>query len=162
MAALSSLLKAQAAPSNPQTPPTRLNPEHEWYVALQCIRRTVEDAQDKASERGPDIEGLLDAMRTACSQLLAGVDAKAVALNIASMAVQNANPQIAAQLKVAAQQMSAPAMAPAGGGAPLGLGPMGASPMGSPLGAGPMGGATAGPPPAMPGAGPVTPPVVGG
>lgn len=151
-------MKAEAPPPNPGTPPTRANPEHEWYVFLQCIRRTVEDAQEKASERGPEIEGLLDAMRTGCSQLLAGVEAKAVALNVAAIALTPVNPQLAAQAKVAAAQMSTPTMAPVGGGAPLGIGPMGASPGAPPIGGLQPGGATAGP--GLPG--PVAPPVAGG
>jgi hypothetical protein len=152
-------MKAQAPPPNSSTPAQRTNPEHEWYVALQCIRRTVEEAQEKASDHGDVTEATLDAMRIACSQSLAGVDPKAVALYMAKLLVTAAAPQLIGPVEMAlqqTQQMSAPPNAPGGGGAPiLGMGPMGASP-GMPAPAGPPGGATAG------GIPPVAPAVVAG
>ncbi len=125
----------------------------------------IEQTQEKAEERGPEINALLDAFRISMTQILSNLDPKIVCLQTSAMMLATVAPQIAAQCKALSAQMSAPPPAPGGGGAPgmappLGMGPMGASPMPPmPPGVGGMGGATAGlgASPA-----PVTPPVVGG
>ncbi|MDE2102029.1 MAG: hypothetical protein KGL39_32585 [Patescibacteria group bacterium] len=150
MPSLASLVNQQAPPPNPQTPAQRTNPEHEWYVALQGIRYTVEDAQKHAEEYGDDVKAMLDAMRSACSAMLVpGAEPKAVAASMASIAVQHVAPSLAAQLRSLATNLSAPAMAPAGVGVTPGMPPMSNMPSappgmpGSPAG---PGGATAGAP----------------
>jgi hypothetical protein len=156
---LASLVNAQAPPLNPATANTRTNPEHDWFVALQVVRTTASEAHDKAEQRGPEVQAILDATRTAMSRLLAGVDPKAVAASMASEIAKPIAPLQSQQLQAMAAQLSAPAIAPAGGGAPVS--PFGAGPAAPPLtmpsmppapGAPPNGGATAGgPPPVSPG-----------
>ncbi len=157
-ASLASLVNQQAPPSNSATAATRTNPEHDWYVALQCVRRTAEEAGEKAEQRGPETQAILAAVRTACSRLLAGVDPKIVAASMASTTLEPISPQLATQCQQLAASLSAPPIAPGAGGAPgspfgapgappLHLPQMPVTPVGAPMG----GGATAGgPPPVSP------------
>jgi hypothetical protein len=159
---LASLVNAQAAPPNPSTANTRTNPDHDWYVALQVVRTTASEAHDKAEQRGPEVQAILDATRTAMSRLLAGVDPKAVAASMAAEISKTIAPVQSQQLQAMAAQLSAPAIAPAGGGAPVSpFGGAAAPPLSMPQmppvpGAPPSGGATAGGQP------PVSPAVAAG
>lgn len=141
-ASLGSIVNTQAPPSNPNTPNQRTNPEHEWYVALQAVRMTATEALDKADQYGPEIVAILNAVKSTCSYLTTpAADAKVAALSLAAMALETIAPQLAAQAKQLATQLSAPTIAPAGGGAPSPFGAQAQMGQGTPPGLTPSVGA---------------------
>jgi hypothetical protein len=147
---LAAALGASAPPANAQTPTQRLDPQHEWFIAVQRVRMTLRDIIDRnLDDRDPVTQSLFVAMHIATEKLLAQIDPKITALLCAASIVKGINPNLGSQLEMLAAQSSAPPTVP---GVPQVAAP-------PPLGGMGAGGPTAGPPTGMPPGMPMVPPV---
>lgn len=138
--ALAAAVRGQAPPTNPQTPAQRTDPKHDWLIALQRVRVTLRDIVDQhLDNQDPATQSTILAMHGAIDKLLAGIDAKTIAVLAAASLVKSFDPQTASMLEMRAMQMSqppmvpgAPAITPPGGMSAPTAGPQATPPPGAP------------------------------
>lgn len=136
-------------PQNPKTPAQRIDPQHEWLIALQRVRAVVNDIiRDHLDDKPQQIQDLFLAINSAVEKTLAGIDPNVVSMLAGAAIVKSIAPPIATQLEMQAAQSSRPPMVP---GAPTISAPQPNLGMGLGVQA-PTGGVSA----------PLSPPILGG